>query len=80
MEAAMKAIDLENRYVYKGSHTIPPCSKHVYWNVLSTVYKIHSKHVNAFAKKLKSSEIETEGKEGNWREIQTGFNADVYYI
>jgi carbonic anhydrase len=34
------ALDTENRWVYKGSVTTPPCATTVYWNVLRTVYPI----------------------------------------
>ena len=76
----MKSIDWEERYAYKGSMTIPPCAKYVYWNVLKKVYKIHSRHVKHFANKLERLGVNTDGKNGNWREPQLGYNKDVYYI
>jgi carbonic anhydrase len=36
----MKLVDIENRWVYKGSVTTPPCDKYVYWNIASTIYPI----------------------------------------
>jgi carbonic anhydrase len=36
----MAAIDTNNRWVYKGSLTTPPCSKLIYWNVVGKVYPI----------------------------------------
>jgi carbonic anhydrase len=36
----MKLVDWENRWIYKGSHTIPPCEQYVYWNVIQKVYPI----------------------------------------
>ena len=36
----MELVDLDNRWAYKGSGTVPPCTSFVYWNVLSTVYPI----------------------------------------
>jgi len=36
----LNAVDTNNRWVYKGSVTTPPCDKTVYWNVVKTVYPI----------------------------------------
>lgn len=36
----MSLVDLQNRWVYKGTLTYPPCTKAVYWNILHTVYPI----------------------------------------
>jgi carbonic anhydrase len=36
----MELVDFENRWVYKGSVTTPPCATFVYWNVLSTIYPV----------------------------------------
>jgi hypothetical protein len=42
----MRLVDFDNRWIYKGSLTTPPCSKFVYWNVLRTVYPITKRHVD----------------------------------
>lgn len=42
----LSLVDTENRWVYRGSVTTPPCAENVYWNVMSTVYPIKEKHVN----------------------------------
>ena len=36
----MMLIDTNDRWIYKGSVTTPPCTAFVYWNVLRTVYPI----------------------------------------
>jgi len=36
----MMMVDMENRWIYKGSVTTPPCHRFVYWNLLQTVYPI----------------------------------------
>ena len=36
----MDHLDWSHRWVYKGSKTIPPCEKFVYWNVIDTVYPL----------------------------------------
>jgi carbonic anhydrase len=44
----MATIDTNNRWVYKGSLTTPPCTKTVLFNVLSTVYPIKPYHLKLF--------------------------------
>lgn len=44
------ALDTDNRWVYKGSVTTPPCAKTVYWNVLSQVYPISVRHLELYKK------------------------------
>lgn len=41
-------VDTDNRWVYKGSVTTPPCAQSVYWNVLYTIYPISQKHLDQF--------------------------------
>ena len=36
----MEMVDYNNRWIYKGSVTSPPCATYVYWNVLTTVYPV----------------------------------------
>lgn len=36
----MMLVDFNDRWVYKGSVTTPPCATYVYWNVLRKVYPI----------------------------------------
>ena len=44
----MNIISTDNRYVYTGSFTTPPCTEKVYWNVINKVYPIKEKHLNTF--------------------------------
>jgi len=41
-------VDTNNRWVYKGSVTTPPCAQTVYWNVVRTVYPIKQKHLDYY--------------------------------
>jgi carbonic anhydrase len=44
----MEMVDFNNRWVYKGSVTTPPCARFVYWNVLSTIYPVTQKQLDLF--------------------------------
>ena len=46
----MHMVASDRRFIYKGSLTTPPCTESVYWNVLSHVYPIKVKHLDAFRK------------------------------
>ena len=52
----MNLIDWNNRWVYKGSVTTPPCNTMVFWNVLATIYPIKARHLKAFKDQLKKAE------------------------
>ena len=73
----MEMVDLSNRWVYKGTNTMPPCEKYVYWNVLSTVYPIKQKYVDQF----KSQQSRGEGGDliafGNNRKTNPVDNHEV---
>ena len=66
----MNMVDTDNRYVYKGSVTTPPCGQSVYWNVLSTVYPISQRHVDLFKQQLARADQGNLDSTGNWRAIQ----------
>lgn len=66
----MDHLDWNHRWVYKGSKTIPPCDKFVYWNVIDTVYPIEAVSVELFKKKLLEGGIHAIGDAGNYRIIQ----------
>ena len=76
----MKLVDSQNRWVYKGSVTTPPCGRFVYWNVLSTVYPISKKHLAQFKKQLNLGEDGKLDERGNFREIQKIDEHQVAYI
>jgi carbonic anhydrase len=42
----MMLVDMNNRWVYSGSVTTPPCDTSVYWNVLRRVFPIKKKHLD----------------------------------
>ena len=41
----MSMVDTDDRFVYLGSETTPPCERHVYWNIVKTVYPIKLEHL-----------------------------------
>ena len=45
-------VDFNNRWVYSGSVTTPPCARKVFWNELSTVYPIKQRHLDQFKMQL----------------------------
>jgi len=63
----MMAVDMHNRWVYKGSVTTPPCAQSVYWNVLKTVYPIKSKHLYLFKDQMKARGSNNLQDTGSWR-------------
>lgn len=63
----MMMVDMNNRWIYKGSVTTPPCKQNVYWNVLRTVYPIKQKHLDQFKNQLKRDNLDVIG---NYRLIQ----------
>lgn len=54
-------VDTNNRWIYKGSVTTPPCAVDVYWNELRTIYPVSQKHVDQFVAQLK----EAKGYDGD---------------
>ena len=51
-KALMDAVNVEKRWVYKGTLTAPPCTGNAYWNVLATVYPIKESVKTNFATQL----------------------------
>jgi len=60
----MMMADMDNRWVYKGSVTTPPCDTFVYWNVVRRVHPLKKKHLDLFKAILKEGGLE---KTGNYR-------------
>ena len=68
MSQMTSIFDFDNRWIYKGSMTTPPCSTFVYWNVLSTVYPISQEHADQFK------------ENGNFRNVQLIDEQDVMFV
>ena len=41
----MNLASTNDRYVYTGSMTTPPCKEKVYWNVINRIYPIKARHL-----------------------------------
>ena len=78
--SVMQLVDNNNRWVYKGSVTTPPCATFVYWNVMSTIYPISRRHLDLFKAQLNLGEGGELDARGNYREIQTVDEHNVAYI
>ena len=63
----MMMVDTDNRWIYKGSVTTPPCDTFVYWNVLQRVFPIKQRHLDQFLLQLKRGKLDVIG---NYRETQ----------
>ena len=48
----MSLVNFNERWVYKGSVTTPPCDKNVYWNVMRRVFPIEPETLALFKAKL----------------------------
>jgi len=61
-------VQMEYRWVYKGSETFPPCEQFVYWNVIKKVYPIRIAEFARF-RNLMDARKEDLGGAGNNRAI-----------
>jgi len=75
----MEMVDFNNRWVYKGSVTTPPCARFVYWNVLSTIYPVSQTQLDNFKARLEEGTTGLRAA-GNWRKIQPVDEHKVIYV
>mmetsp|Transcript_19763 Transcript_19763/g.30490 ORF Transcript_19763/g.30490 Transcript_19763/m.30490 type:complete len:95 (+) Transcript_19763:183-467(+) len=76
----MSQMNWKSRWIYRGSLTMPPCTRSVYWNVLETVYPVKQEVVDALSAKLLRGGLNTTEVGGNYRETQSMINWDVYFV
>jgi len=76
----MEMVDNNQRWIYKGSVTTPPCARFVYWNVLSTIYPVSAKHLALFKEQLNRGEDGNLDERGNWRLITPVDEHNVIYL
>ena len=75
----MGFVDLEERWVYHGSLTTPPCTPKVYWNVINKIFPIRLKEMEKF-KKLMELNKDKIGAVFNNRPLQPILNQGIQYI
>lgn len=73
----MMMADMDNRWVYKGSVTTPPCDTFVYWNVIRRVHPIKKRHLDRFKEVFKIGGLE---KTGNYRMVMPLDDHDPHVI
>ena len=76
----MEMAAMNERWIYKGSMTYPPCNQFVLWNIVNRVLPVSQEIVDQVAAKLAVTGIKTDGTNGNYRVTQNGFNNEVYYV
>lgn len=64
----MDIIQMEHRWIYKGSETFPPCEKYVYWNVIKRIFPIKIEEFVKFQALMEARKDELGGI-GNNRAI-----------
>lgn len=74
--AMMNTVDFDNRWMYKGSGTAPPCNQFVLWNVIKKVYPVKQIDIDQFMNKMEK----VGASQGNYRVVQNRFNPDVAFV
>jgi carbonic anhydrase len=77
-------VDFDNRWVYQGSVTTPPCAQKVFWNQITTVYPIKQRHLDQFkaqlARKVGVYAPYNLAYYGNFRELQREDFHNVHFV
>jgi len=77
----MELINLKDRWVYRGSVTVPPCETYVYWNVPTVILPISEKHLSQFKSVLQRGETDYDlVRTGNIRATQEIRNHQPMFI
>ena len=78
-------VDFDNRWVYQGSVTTPPCAQKVFWNQITTVYPIKQRHLDQFKNQLRRKNgypyaPKTLLDYGNNRELQPEDFHNIHFV
>lgn len=75
----MNTVDFDDRWVYHGSFTTPPCKPVVYWNVINNIFPIKLDEFRDLKKMIEFRKEEI-GSLTNIRPIQPIINQNIKYI
>jgi len=63
--ALLKIVDFEDRWVYKGTETFPPCAEYVYWNIPRRIFLIKIEEFARFTKLMKTQKDKWQASGNN---------------
>lgn len=46
----MEQVDMHDRWIYRGSRTIPPCDVYTYWNIPARIFPLKPEYLKLFQK------------------------------
>ena len=75
----MKIVEMDYRWIYKGSTTTPPCHRNVFWNVVRRVYPIKERHLKLFKNKLTEKKDDV-GNTVNHRRLQKINDHEIHFV
>ena len=75
----MNNIDFEDRWIYIGCSTLPPCGKVVYWNLLRIVYPFEVKYMSQIKMQFKQQK-DIIKSDMNARYLMKPNGNQIYYI
>ena len=61
----LKIVDFEDRWVYKGTETFPPCAEYVYWNIPRRIFPIKIEEFARFTKLMDKQKIKWQANGNN---------------
>ena len=75
----LKMVNFEDRWVYKGTETFPPCEGLVYWNIPRRIFPIRIDEFARFTKLMEKQKTRFGGV-GNNRALQDIVLQEIQYI
>ena len=72
-------IDFEDRWIYLGSSTLPPCTKLGYWNIPRIVYPVEMKYMSLFKMQFRTQFNKIKSS-NNARKLQVPDGNEIYHV